>query len=318
MLAAQGNTPVPALPPAIWRKVLGFMTMPHLLRASSTCRLFAEILAERKREAVNTCLTAAEQEWAGELLQEFARAASLTRFGLDPFSLQLLPPPPPHAESNSVNVRHDLFVGPSAAGGQMEASSFVDEIPMSDLCALDSFIVCIAEQVPVVVVMPPVPNSRPDAHAPPAARMSTTDRITFRIFVKASHEEVRKAIGLLLAIARVERQQVVRNVPDNLRLEINPAWWMEDGILCVNLDIPAGVVVPALAHTAGECAFGKFERLDEQLFEGALSDVLGVAAALHMCLDLTLEQGDAVETIHFLAHSSKYCCCASFNEEDAN
>lgn len=52
--------------------------------------------------------------------------------------------------------------------------------------------------------------------------------------------------------------------------------------------ILAGAGVPELVGTAGESSIGKFERFNERLFEEALSDVLGVSAALQRCHFLQL------------------------------
>lgn len=86
MLAARKNqrTAVPTLPDALWMRILGFLSRPHLMRAAATCRLFAQFLAERVRESVNTCLTAAEQQWDVKVLHTFATAASLCPFWLEP------------------------------------------------------------------------------------------------------------------------------------------------------------------------------------------------------------------------------------------
>lgn len=134
---------------------------------------------------------------------------------------------------------------------------------------------------------------------------------TFRLAAVATCQEVRKVVGLLLASARVERQQVVKDGSISLRSIVNVAWWVEPGLLIVNASVPAGVVIPGLGSTAKNSPIAEFELFDDHLFDGALADTVGVAAALQLCLYFVYCQGEggAPSRGRLKVHGAQHCCC---------
>lgn len=138
----------------------------------------------------------------------------------------------------------------------------------------------------------------------------SADQTPFGLEIHAPCQDVRKAVGLMLAIARVERQQVVRDGPYSTRIRVHPAWWVAPGDLVVIVNVPQGSVLSELGRAAGECPIAAFDRMNEQLFEGALADALGVAAALQRCIRIVLNKSRA-DTKELIAHSTQHCRCLS-------
>lgn len=291
---------VPALPPELWVRIFGFLRMQHLLVAAPTCSLFRKILAERVREAVNMCLTAARQEWDAEVLQKYAEGASLALFGFNPRTLKALPALAPQADEVNVLLTY-FFVPP----GQLQSTCFTGTLSRSRQGARHS--VNVTERVDTsspngIGVMQLCSNAS-------AANQSPFD---LEVDARCSNfnppyncQEVRNGFGLMLAIARVERQQVVRDDPDSMRLRVDHAWWVAPGYLAITAAVPPGVVPPNLARLPGEGPIEFFDRVDKNVYEGALSDALGVAAALQRCFVLKLRH---VQAALFTAHSTQCRC----------
>lgn len=288
------------------------------------------VIAERVREAVNECLGAAEKTWGVEVLRRSATVASLAHAGLDPSTLQALPQAAPDSHADTVIL---AFAGLVLHSNGNLVPMMCLSGPLHQLPGFaHSIIVHVNANPSWLRVGVSLVRARPGMLARPQGSLANNseavDRhpdprpLPFHVIVNATPEEGRQALGLSLGTARVEGQQVVREGPGSVRLEVHPAWWVEAGDLVVRvLGVPASLVQPYQDATVGLCPIAKFEHLDER-FKGVLAEALKVAAALQRCLVIQRWENGTGRRGHgkwlLSAHLTRQCQCSTLKQKVAH
>lgn len=209
------------LPPAIWRQVAEHLSVPDLIKAAATHRLFQEALGKRVRAAINRCLNAAEACWGAAVLAMVRTMSSLVLFGLHPLRLHV------------IGGREAAMAVTREPGGQLRVASLDRGLAATDVgCAIlraarDE----LASRMIANIIFYGV---RIDICGR-GAGASPEDCI---VTAYAKEGEVQQALGVLLAVMHVGRQVVIRGEGASLSKRVPPPWWLEDGRLILRVTVP--------------------------------------------------------------------------------
>lgn len=256
----ESGRPWADIPQPVWRHVAAQLSVPDLVKAAATSRVFQECQGERERAAINRCLEAAEARWGPDLLPKLGTMSSLWIFGLHPLTLR---------DHRRRLCSAALTWGPD---GRLRVT------PAPHFAGVNS------------MLFAPFSNSRFGLHVILGStfiRVLSGEGGTARspiLSISVNLGEVQAALGLLLGVMQVKKQEVVRPAGASLSTWISLPWWLQYGCFeCVSfsIEVPREDVREHM-DGRGNLRKGAGRKIWQRALETEGADVMCVARALQV------------------------------------